>query len=728
MVVFCTYCGQSFTRDEHLERHILTHTNVKPFKCVTCHMSFSRRDLLKRHYTVHGKEPGPRTVSDVNGSVAKAANRTPIACSICAKTKTKCDRKFPCSRCASRNLKCNLRPTQRTKHPPLRPAQPSEASTSNPFDWALACDIFSPSVFFDRDTLFIAPGESPKVPPVDCDLDTEPADLQPGLRDPRWTFPSLNLDGPAQALRDEKWSTLVLDWQAHEDGDVAVLPLLDASRDKLLAFTQSYLHRAKQVHCPSSFVPLLSTRVLDRMLQSYAASLGRYYPLSPRGVLDVNTLLRSSRQDRSASLLALSMIALGARDVQSTEARLLMDGLTEVCRSSLRELTERNTGFDFEPILLHAALLLTMQAGWSGEERLETTAVGQSGVCLEIMRRSDFSRPGPLFSVPAPTDPSQLWDDWVHQEGRSRLLYSWLVADQELALFRNLPPQWTVSECLAPLPDADCLWQAQNALEWSVLFERVHRFADGISSLGSGVRPPSLRDLFGKFLNNEVMEVTPLQLRLLLHPLQSWAIQDNQLFCYFGWGFERGSLTAQSSYTRLDEVQVLLDRWYRLAERHLLSNPVGAVMRASLATFHLISLQTVSDSNQMVVRDPEAAIFHCGQVLRLIRSMPRCGRPLWWTQAVERVGALLKSQGHNTRHSPEILPSPRQTFAVDTLEPNHPLIVRYRLKHQGTPCLIKRDGSLVPLSEASTVCLELIEDGTPAGLSQETRMHLEKLQ
>lgn len=25
-MVFCTYCGQSFTRDEHLERHILTRT------------------------------------------------------------------------------------------------------------------------------------------------------------------------------------------------------------------------------------------------------------------------------------------------------------------------------------------------------------------------------------------------------------------------------------------------------------------------------------------------------------------------------------------------------------------------------------------------------------------------------------------------------------------------------------------------------------------------------
>jgi hypothetical protein len=27
-MVFCTYCGQSFTRDEHLERHILTRESL----------------------------------------------------------------------------------------------------------------------------------------------------------------------------------------------------------------------------------------------------------------------------------------------------------------------------------------------------------------------------------------------------------------------------------------------------------------------------------------------------------------------------------------------------------------------------------------------------------------------------------------------------------------------------------------------------------------------------
>lgn len=32
-MVFCTYCGQSFTRDEHLERHILTRSSPACWSC-----------------------------------------------------------------------------------------------------------------------------------------------------------------------------------------------------------------------------------------------------------------------------------------------------------------------------------------------------------------------------------------------------------------------------------------------------------------------------------------------------------------------------------------------------------------------------------------------------------------------------------------------------------------------------------------------------------------------
>lgn len=46
----CSKCEKSFTRDEHLTRHILsTHNKLKPFVCGLCDRPFSRRDLLLRH-------------------------------------------------------------------------------------------------------------------------------------------------------------------------------------------------------------------------------------------------------------------------------------------------------------------------------------------------------------------------------------------------------------------------------------------------------------------------------------------------------------------------------------------------------------------------------------------------------------------------------------------------------------------------------------------------------
>ncbi|KAG7144854.1 Transcription factor 1 like protein [Verticillium longisporum] len=58
-MVFCAYCGKSFTRKEHLERHIPSHTNVKPHRCSACQLSFARRDLLQRHHSTYHEARDP---------------------------------------------------------------------------------------------------------------------------------------------------------------------------------------------------------------------------------------------------------------------------------------------------------------------------------------------------------------------------------------------------------------------------------------------------------------------------------------------------------------------------------------------------------------------------------------------------------------------------------------------------------------------------------------------
>jgi hypothetical protein len=39
----CEFCRRSFGRQEHLDRHVRSHSNHRPFRCDGCHRHFSRR-------------------------------------------------------------------------------------------------------------------------------------------------------------------------------------------------------------------------------------------------------------------------------------------------------------------------------------------------------------------------------------------------------------------------------------------------------------------------------------------------------------------------------------------------------------------------------------------------------------------------------------------------------------------------------------------------------------
>ncbi|KAF2129821.1 transcription factor Cmr1 [Dothidotthia symphoricarpi CBS 119687] len=988
-------------------------------------MSFARRyvleylplfalDLLQRHYTVHGRNQNNEEGLPPQGIIPKSAGRTPIACSNCAKTKTKCDKKFPCSRCAQRNLKCTLRPTRRasknvtrvnipveragsgsssdsggnmevqsvsrnnspsredqiqeetadssspqhlqqpqptqqlqnSQSPSQRHSQSpsvthsrnpsgthavqllqSSASEGKPLHGTLSSappfvdhsptnglphpppSLLSPlptpvhgssgfisstpmsgydefvrtvrdhsdssppflmdpwnaipiSVDFDHmridpslmmsmnmdigmgshaDSLLgMIPAMSPpqgygpiQTPLQTPRMDESFSDLQLGssasmfypsnrhssivdtgipdlgaiiAAQDGWTvfrctpsIPSnscprtarLNLERLELSLKNhEGWSNWSPSWDEtdfQQGGQVAVAKLQECTRDKLLAITQAFLHKALDIHkdgqstsssssespessaSGSNFVLLPPARVLEHFLKSYANSFERYFPTSSRGILDANELMQNYNE-KASSLLILMMIAQGAMSIPSIEARLLTGGFTEACRISLFDLIEKNIIMAGDPIVLRAALLFTVQAAWSGDKWQMDISMGQRGMYFSMLRHSGILESRPVISshMGGNSTTDLLWRDWLQQESRSRLIYSWVMVDQDLSLFHDTAPLFSVTEFGSPMPDSDRLWHAQTASDWSEIFDQVHEFSNGYSSVGSGARPPSLRSIFRHFLDDDIViqdvqdiHLTPMHLRLLLHPLQTLVSQYCQLLSCFSDSVASRSrnraFTAASTRVRLEEVQALLGRWFDLAQRYLKSNPVCPMMQATLVMFHLISLNAVTDFpeierlarqegvdgsyQQMLwiqkkcISDAQEAVMHAGQVLRLTREMSRGIRPPWWAGAVYRAAlvlwteALSHNEPSNASH-PSAYQKHNTVFAVDRLPADHPTILRYLTRREGNPTLTKLDGTSVRLDSGFTVlshCVEILDEGVATRFSDGIRSKLEKL-
>lgn len=337
-----------------------------------------------------------------------------------------------------------------------------------------------------------------------------------------------------------------------------------------------------------------------------------------------------------------------------------------------------------------------------------------------------------------------------------RLTHSWVIVDQEMSLFSDTTPLLSVVNLHAPMPDSDDLWHAASAMEWLGLFGKVH---------GSTYQSPaSVRDFFTSFVDGELAgkELSPTQLRLLLHPLQAQVCQLRQFITCLPDGGNQGkasrAVSRAATKARLEEISSLLQHWYAISKQSFSGNRGTCwTTCANLIMYHLISLNVITsfkDIEQFARRDvalgsfrfeswlqmrcidqPAEAYFHCGQILRLIRSMPRPVRPPWWAGAVYRValtGWATSMAGGAGRFSPtQSQVDSDRPFPIDDLTPENDAISRYMKYQEGTPMLSRPDGSFAPMDVPSNVlqhCIELLEDDSSMrltdGIKRKLRMFM----
>lgn len=88
----CNFCTKTFTKPRYLRRHILTHTEVKPYRCKMCENCFSRYDHLKHHQTrCRGKKqhlevrPEQNALEHVGSQAKRQPQSDVFECSTCSK-------------------------------------------------------------------------------------------------------------------------------------------------------------------------------------------------------------------------------------------------------------------------------------------------------------------------------------------------------------------------------------------------------------------------------------------------------------------------------------------------------------------------------------------------------------------------------------------------------------------------------------------------------------------
>ncbi|KAG8710492.1 hypothetical protein FRC08_017094 [Ceratobasidium sp. 394] len=135
----CPVCSATFTRPQHVARHMRSHTGDRPYGCQMCGDRFARSDLLSRHVNkCHTPGGLANTTARKGQSRAQAAadDKKRRPCEACTLQSTKCDFGKPCDSCTVRGSKCAYAKAKRSRRDtePTSSTRPASLPSNNPHE------------------------------------------------------------------------------------------------------------------------------------------------------------------------------------------------------------------------------------------------------------------------------------------------------------------------------------------------------------------------------------------------------------------------------------------------------------------------------------------------------------------------------------------------------------------------------------------------------------------
>ncbi|KAG7107001.1 Transcription factor PfmaH like protein [Verticillium longisporum] len=353
-------------------------------------------------------------------------------------------------------------------------------------------------------------------------------------------------------------------------------------------------------------------------------------------------------------------------------------------------MIEKDVELSADPVALRCALLFTTLGAWSGDKWLMDIAMGQRGMYLSMLRHAGMLEIQPsMVPVPKGTTSSELqWRAWLHRELQNRLVYNWVIADQELSLFHDTPPMLAITDLRCPLPSPEALWMSSSSEQCQ------HITSKTVTKSSTLQRLEEVQALLQRWYEiamvaykaNPSCETTRCNL-VLFHVI---------------------SLNAVSSFPEVE----------RLARREGLNG----------------TLWELSMRHKLCIFSSEEAVFHCGQIMRFIRAMPSDRRPCWWSAAVYRATLILWAntvttlnptlptalQVRNSSSSPvssnvdeerrQESTAPKDhslvdaSIIIDQVTPEDPCLIRYLWSGgKGIIMVTRRDGRTVGLESPADV-------------------------